>query len=199
VYAAKVDGQPLTFHVFGIWRKNMVMRDTQTGTIWQHATGEAIDGPLKGIQLNMLTGWQTTWGVLRKAYPNACYALEPEKFTSLIPKPVLQRMLGITNWANLNGLSSFDNRLRPHDVIIGVVANGAAKAYLLDILRMHLAVVDQVGGETIQIVYDAAGDQVTVATKDGARLKHERQWWSGWSEFHPHSEIYGEKPDAHIT
>ena len=177
----------------------MVMRDTQTGTIWQHATGEAIDGPLKGIQLIMLSGWETTWGGLRKAYPNACYALEPEKFTGLIPKPVLQRMLRITNWANLNGLSSSDNRLRPHDVIIGVVANGVAKAYLLDTLRTHLAVMDQVGGETIQIVYDEAGDQVTVVTEDGARLKHKRQWWSGWSEFHPRSEIYGEKPDAHIT
>jgi hypothetical protein len=199
VYAAEVDGQPLTFHVFGVWRKNMVMCDTQTGTIWQHATGEAIDGLLKSKQLNMLAGWETIWGVLHKAYPNACYALEPKKFTGLIPKAVLQRMLGITNWANLNGLSSFDNRLRPHDVIIGIVANGAAKAYLLDTLRTCHTVVDQFGGETIQIVYDETGDQVTVATEDGTRLKHVRQWWSGWSEFHPRSEIYGEKSDAHIT
>ena len=177
----------------------MVMRDAQTGTIWQQATGEAIDGPLKGMQLNMLSAWETTWGVLRKAYPIAYYALEPKKFTGLIPKPVLQRMLGITHWANLNGLSSLDDRLRPHDVIIGVVVNGAAKAYLLDALRTHPAVVDQLGGQTIQIFYAEAGDQVTVATEDGGRLKHERQWWSGWSEFHPRSEVYGEKPDAHIT
>lgn len=177
----------------------MVMRDIQTGTIWQHATGEAIDGPLKGIKLNMLSGWETTWGGLRKAYSNAHYALEPEKFTGLIPKPVLQRMLKITNWANLNGMSFLDNRLRPHDVIVGFVANGVAKAYPLDILRSHLVVVDQVGGETIQIVYDEAGSRVSITAEDGARLKHERQWWSGWSEFHPRSEIYGEKPDASIT
>lgn len=177
----------------------MVMRDTQTGTIWQHATGEAIDGSLKGTRLNVLAGWETTWGFLRKAYPNAYYVREPEKFTGLIPKPILQRLLGITNWANLNGLSASDNRLRPHDIVIGVVIKGTAKAYLLDTLRNNRIVVDQVGGETIQIVYDEAGGQVTVVAENGARLKHERQWWSGWSEFHPRSEIYGEKHGARIS
>lgn len=190
MYAAKVDGQPLTYRVFGVWRKNMVMRDTQTGTIWQHATGEAIDGPLKGKQLEALAGWETTWGSLRKVYPDARYTLEPEKFTGLIPKPVLQRMLGITHWATLSGLSAADPRLVPHQIVIGVGINGYAKAYPLEVLRANPNTVDQVGGETIQLVYDAAGDQVIVSTLGGKRLHYERQWWAGWCEFHPRSDLY---------
>jgi hypothetical protein len=199
VYAATVNEQLLTFQVFGVWRKNMVMRDHQTGTIWQQATGEAIDGPLKGCHLELLTGWETTWGMLRNTFSEACYALPPRKFTSLMPKPILQHALGITHWANLNGLSSPDTRLRPHVVVIGVVVNGAAKAYPLDVLRAQPAVMDQVGGESIQLMYDAAGDQVTVTTAEGIRLYTERQWWTGWSEFHPRSELYGEKADAHVS
>ena len=65
MYAATVNELHLTFQVFGVWHKNMVMRDHQTGTIWQHATGEAIDGLLKGCQLDVLNGWETAWGILR--------------------------------------------------------------------------------------------------------------------------------------
>jgi hypothetical protein len=171
--------------VFGVWRKNLVMRDHQTGTIWQHVTGEAIDGPLKGCQLGVRNGWETTWGMLRKAFPGACYALPPSKFTGLMPKPVLQRVLIITHWASLSGLSSADARLGSHEVVIGVVVNGTAKAYPLDTLRAQPTIVDQVRSETIRLVYDAAGDQVTVSTVDGTKRKYERQWWTGWSEFHP--------------
>ena len=199
MYAATINEQTLTFQVFGVWRKNLVMRDHQTGTIWQHATGEAIDGPLKGCQLEMQTGWETTWGMLRNAFPQACYALPPRKFTGLMPKPILQRVLGITHWANLGGLSSPDTRLHSHDVVIGVIVNGATKAYPLDALRAQPVLVDQVGGESIRLVYDAAGDQVTVTTAEGIRLNTERQWWAGWSEFHPRSELYGEKTDAHVS
>ena len=193
MYAATIEALHLTFQVFGVWRKNLVMRDHQTGTIWQHATGEAIDGPLKGCQLEVRAGWETTWGLLRRTYPESCYALTPHKFPGLIPKSILQHMLGITHRASLSGLSSPDKRLRPHDIIIGVVVSGSAKAYPLEVLRAQKNVVDQVGGETIRLVYDVAGDQITVVNPQGVRLQHERQWWSGWSEFHPRSELYGEK------
>lgn len=190
MYAAKVDEKHLTFRVFGVWRKNMVMRDTQTGSIWQHATGEAINGPLKGKRLEVLAGWETTWGALQKAYPDACYALEPEKFTGIMPKPVLRRMLRITHWATMSGLSAPDPRLDPHQIVIGVVLNGSAKAYPLEVLRANPNTVDQLAGETIQLVYDAAGDQVAVMTLEGKRLHYERQWWAGWCEFHPRSDLY---------
>lgn len=191
--------QSLTFQVFGVWRKNMVMRDHQTGTIWQQATGEAIDGPLKGQKLEVLTGWETTWGALRKVFPEACYALPPRKFTGLMPKPILQRVLRITHWASLSGLSSPDARLHPHDIVIGIVVNGAARAYPLDALRKQPSITDQFAGETIWLVYDTAGDQVNVSTTDRIRLKYERQWWAGWSEFHPRSELYGEKIDVQLS
>jgi len=192
VYAAKVDEQHLRFCVFGVWRKNMVMRDLETGTIWQHATGEAIDGPLKGRKLDVLYGWETTWGALRKSYPDAVYALKPEKYTGIIPKPILQRMLRITKWATLSGLSGQDHRLDPHQIVIGVIINGVAKVYPLEILRANPNTVDKVAGETIQLLYDAEGDQVVIKTSDGKRLHYERQWWAGWREFHPRSEIYSE-------
>ncbi|HUV29413.1 MAG TPA: hypothetical protein VMW34_18795 [Anaerolineales bacterium] len=38
------------------WRRNMVVRDEGTGTLWQHTTGKAAAGPLKAQQLEILNG-----------------------------------------------------------------------------------------------------------------------------------------------
>jgi len=47
VYAATVRGRHLHFSPQAVWRRNMIMRDQETGTLWQQATGEALIGPLK--------------------------------------------------------------------------------------------------------------------------------------------------------
>lgn len=193
MYAASVAGRRLTFEVYGVWRKNMVMNDRETGSVWQHATGEAIAGPLKGRRLEVLPGWETTWGELKAAYPQAGYAVEPEHYTGLLPKPLLMRLLHITQVANLRGLSPLDKRLDPHELVIGVVVNGAAKAYPLAALRSAGRIQDRVGGQTIAIQYEPRGDRVTIQAQDCVLLPYERQWWLGWCEFHPRSAIYGEK------
>jgi hypothetical protein len=193
VYAASVDGRRLTFDVYGVWRKNMIMNDRETGTLWQHATGEAVDGPLKGRRLEVLPGWETTWGELQTAYPRASFALEPERFTGVMPKPALMRALRITHAANLSGLSPMDKRLDGHEVIIGVVINGEAKAYPLAALRSKGMIADRLGGQDIELRYRADSDRVSIHTPEGRTLPYERQWWLGWIEFHPRSAVYQEK------
>lgn len=193
MYAASVEGSRLTFEVYGVWRKNMVMNDRETGSIWQHATGEAIGGPLKGRRLEVLPGWETSWGELRTAHPQASFVVEPERFTGLMPRPLLMRALQITRIASLDGLSPLDKRLEAHEMVIGVVINGAAKAYPLAALRLNATIQDQVGEQPIRIQYHEQGDRVTVQSLDGKPVPYERQWWLGWTEFHPRSAVYGEK------
>src|SRR5690606_23085196 len=60
LYNPVVDGQRLTFEVLGVHRRNMIIRDLQTGTVWQQGTGEAMFGKLKGKQLEFYYYQQTT-------------------------------------------------------------------------------------------------------------------------------------------
>jgi hypothetical protein len=191
VYAAQLDGQHLTFEVYGVWRKNMLMRDRETGSIWQHASGEALAGKLKGRRLEVLFSQELSWGALRTRHPQAQFALEPERYTGVIPRRVLTHMLErIPARASLNGLSEIDRRLNPHAIVIGVVVQGEAMAYPLAALRPGQPLSDNVGGQAITIEYQAGAEQVTVRGGDGEILHHERQWWLGWSEFHPRSGVY---------
>lgn len=60
----------LTFIVSGkLWRNSLIMQDKETGTLWSHITGEALDGDLKGEKLRMLPSVQTTWERWVGAHP----------------------------------------------------------------------------------------------------------------------------------
>jgi hypothetical protein len=235
VYAAEVNGRRLIFQVAGVYRRNMIIRDRQTGTLWQHATGEALLGPLKGTQLQPLGGELTRWSKWEEMNPHTSLAVEPipenGRFPGLIKRDRLNHLLETftTNYAAPGFVT--DNRLPMHEEIVGVSLAGVDKAYPLAVIRNQGVIHDQIGKSRILIVYDAEADYVTafnypvndkisgleldngtLTSRDGGirwtwmgdpltpntpklqKLQIERQWWLGWVEFHPTSEIYQAVP-----
>jgi len=70
-YKNDVNGKPGRFGMSGMVGTNVVLGDQETGTSWQQASGEAIEGPLKGRRLTMVTFIHTTWGEWRAEHPHA--------------------------------------------------------------------------------------------------------------------------------
>jgi len=230
VYAAEIEGQRLVFEVAGVYRRNMIIRDRQTGTLWQHATGEALMGPLKGVRLQALGGELTRWSGWQGMNPRTALAVEPipanGRYPGLIPRHLLERMLEAfsTNYAAPGFVT--DKRLPLHEEIAGLSLAGVDKAYPLAALREQSVINDHIGQRAIAIIYHAAADHVLAldrqvggktidlipanggsSSPDGMRwtwagqplsadtpplqpLWLERQWWLGWVEFHPASEVY---------
>lgn len=231
MYAAEVNGQRLIFQVAGVYRRNMIIRDRQTGTLWQHATGEALLGPLKGAQLQPLGGELTRWSKWKEMNPHTSLAVEPipehGRFPGLIPRDRLEYLLETfsTNYAASGFVT--DKRLPMHEEIVGVSLAGVDRAYPLVVIRNQGVIHDRIGENSIAIVYDADADHVNafnclvsdkiielapangeLSSLDGMmrwtwmgnpltantpplqKLQIERQWWLGWVEFHPTSEVY---------
>jgi hypothetical protein len=44
-----------------LWNRSLVMYDVETGTLWSHILGQAMQGELKGATLQMLPSEITTW------------------------------------------------------------------------------------------------------------------------------------------
>src|SRR5689334_15808297 len=76
VFRAAVNGRTLHFQYDRMVGANEVQKDAETGSSWQQATGEAIDGPLTGTRLTLYPSVRTTWGVWRRRYPQTL-ALKP--------------------------------------------------------------------------------------------------------------------------
>jgi hypothetical protein len=70
VFRANIDGKTLTVDLEGLQGLNFVMRDRQTGSLWQQATGVAFEGPLKGKRLTLIDFLLTTWGEWRQLHPD---------------------------------------------------------------------------------------------------------------------------------
>ena len=169
----------------------MVIRDNETGTLWQHATGEGLVGPLQGEQLTLLGGELIAWGGWKQAHPNSLAALEPEEWTGLVSKESVTAILEkVTRFATVPGKTRRDERLPAHETVIGIMVDGMARAYPLVELRRLGCVMDMVNGRQIEVIYDETHDVVR-AFADGTQLIAQKTWWTGWYEFHPQSTIFG--------
>jgi hypothetical protein len=71
VYDRRVDGRTLTLGVSGmLWRRDLVMHDIETGSLWAHLTGTAMHGDLIGMELTVLPATLTTWDDWHSAHPD---------------------------------------------------------------------------------------------------------------------------------
>lgn len=191
MYTAEIEGQELTFGVAGVWRRNMVIQDWETGSVWQQATGEAIAGPLKGKTLRPVSGSLVKWGMWSDQHQEGILGIEPDP-----PAPNLLSVEGMVrlfeptrHFAGPGLVAKKDNRLPLHEVVIGVDVNGAARAYPLDVVREKGEITDSLGGQPITINYHPEGDSVEVRMGEEP-VSIERLWWLGWSEFHPETDIF---------
>jgi hypothetical protein len=134
-----VDGERLTFGFEGIWQGTAVLYDHQTNSLWMHLTGECFAGRHRGAVLPRLpSGRHTTWSDWREAHPGSD-VIRPDPryagqggdrgyFTRSGAKSgsdYLPRTFGPT-------IQAKDDRLRPSDLVYGVVVKGTARAYPFD-------------------------------------------------------------------
>jgi hypothetical protein len=172
VYAATVNGRPRTFEVAGVWRRNMLMRDRETGSIWQQATGEAVAGPEKGGRLEPLGADQTTWAAWRAEHPHTKVAVDrPEDRRGLVYRLPYREIIdrfGRMRWVT-PGLGGVDRRLPSREDVVGISLGGEARAYSLATLRAHRLVHDEIGGIPLAMVHESGGDLVRVLRRQVGR------------------------------
>jgi len=151
VYAREVNGKTLSFGVSGkLIRNSLVMFDRETGTLWSHLTGEALDGPLVGNHLRQVLSEQTTWGRWRAEHPQT-------RMLDIDPADVrfdpYQAYYGAPD-PGVVGRKRADDRLPVKEKVIGVRLNGEVKAYSFTALARDRVVNDTVGGVPVVVVFD---------------------------------------------
>jgi hypothetical protein len=142
----------LTFHLAGINNQNFIMRDEETGTWWQQVSGEALFGPLKGRRLSL---------VAHDELPFSAWKREQPEGRVLLPDKNLANKYAPADWEERVGRmpvvtpAGADEPLAPRDLVVGITAGGASKAYPFTKLQRDAPVMDAVGGVPIVIVMDA--------------------------------------------
>jgi hypothetical protein len=138
----------LSFHLAGINNQNFLMRDEETGTYWQQISGAAIAGPLKGQQLRLIHSDELTFATWKSEEPEGTVLMDvPEYVSKYSAKDWDVRM------ARAPTVLSFpEHGLKDRDLMLGIQAFGASRAFLFDQVVKEKLVKDHVGGEPVLLV-----------------------------------------------
>lgn len=210
----EVNGHPETFRLVGMDHFNAMFEDRTTGSWWRQVSGECIEGPLKGQQLEEVPSRQMTL----------------QEFATLHPMGLVLRpdSAFATQYAALQGYddgtieSDLENRdsssWEPKSWVVGVVHKGASRAYDWNDLVMNRITRDTLSGDSIVIEVNGASFRVTMAanppdggvdngspvaldegsmTSDHTEVAMERrpiaayqEFWHSWRTFHPNTTRY---------
>jgi hypothetical protein len=129
VHRREIDGTTLVFGNQGaLWGNAMTWWDHDTGSVWSQPIGEAILGPRKGEQLDLMPSTLTTWQAWRTAHPETL-------------------ALDVPGWATGFHLE---------DMAVVVDLGTEAGAYWIPALREVGVVNDVIAGVEMAVVIDPA-------------------------------------------
>jgi hypothetical protein len=195
VFSAEVRGQSLTFEMAGFFRRNLLLRDRETGSIWQQSTGEALLGPLAGARLVPLPAAQISWSAWQALNPQTTLAVEWFLKHGWVPSGLVNALLlSLPRRITPPGLTPLNGALEPHAEVAGISLKGEARAYPLGALDKAGSIEDQLGGISLSLTLDPSTGLLAAAELQPGvpptPIPVQRMWWLGWKEFHPASSVY---------
>ncbi len=161
MWGREVDGLVLTFHLAGINNQNFLMRDEETGTYWQQISGRAISGPLAGKTLRLIHCDELTFALWKTEQPRGTVMKDVAAFvTEYSPNDWDVRMKRAPTV-----ISHAEPGLAPRDLMLGVHAGGAARAFPYEAVRREKLILDRVGSEPVLLVLGPDNESVRVFSR----------------------------------
>ena len=161
MWTREVDGLRLTFHLAGINNQNFLMRDEETGTYWQQISGAAVSGPLKGRQLTLVHSDELTLATWKSEQPRGAVLDDVREYRSDYAK----RDWDVEMKREPTVLSFPEHGLTARDLMLGIQAFGASRAFLYERVIKEKLVKDHVGSEPVLLVV-GPDDQSVRAFRD---------------------------------
>jgi len=187
VYARSLPVGDLTFLVSGkLWRNSLIMQDLETGTLWSHLTGEALEGELAGTQLEIIGAVQTTWSAWRDRHPDTLLLKKDQPTTG-------SRYADYFDDPERTGLFRgqwLAGRLPGKELVYGIRHDGHAVAVTRSALGSEGSRRIAVGPHDVLVERGGDGGvRAWLPDEDGQPLDVLEVFWFAWSSFYPHTEV----------
>ena len=154
----EIDGLKLTFHLSGINNQNFLMRDEETGTYWQQINGVAVSGPLAGRVLKLIPSDELTFALWKAEQPHGTILKDVPTYASQYsPKDWDVRM------KKARTVLSFPQPgVAQRDIMLGIQAFGASRAFPYETVLREKLVKDHIGPEPIILVVGPDNQSIRV-------------------------------------
>ena len=173
-----IDGVTHTFAEHGLYDGLFLMRDEETGTFWDHLTGEAVYGPGVGKVLEIANLLHSRADQVLANYPDALIALSDRSIRTnedMEPRSLLQRVRGGLNRMFSSTVEEEDSRLPTMDIGLGLWLGEEARYYSYDeVVAAGRAVLDTFQGQQTLVFLDPVTFVLSAFHVDGEGLR-----WDG--------------------
>jgi hypothetical protein len=140
----------------GINNQNFIMRDEETGTYWQQISGKAVSGPLRGQQLTLVHSDELNFVTWKSEEPQGTVLQDVPKYAFGYARKDwdvrMQRAPTVIDFR--------EHGMKARDVVLGIQAFGASRAYLYDQLIREKLIKDRVGAEPVLLAVGSDGQSV---------------------------------------
>ena len=138
----------------------LVMYDHQTDSLWSQFLSEAVDGPLKGEELEILPVQLTTWAAWSAQHPDTIVLDRgaDTPFESFDPYSPYYA----SDSAGILGESNPDDRLLTKEFVVGLTSDTAQRAYPFRYLNDVPVLNDSFAGTPLVVTFDTEGGTTAV-------------------------------------
>lgn len=154
----QVNGQVHHFVEHGLYDGLFLMRDEESGTYWDHLTGEAVYGDLVGQSLEIQPLEYSLAGQVLENYPEAVITFSDQalrKNDDLEMDGLLERTGGKLSGMFSSTIASEDDRLPTMDLGIGIWSGKQARYYSYsEVIQAGNALLDDFHGQQVLIFLD---------------------------------------------
>lgn len=166
-----VDGVVHHFRSKGNYDGVTVLGDDETGSFWNHITGQAVYGPLEGKGMKVFNLLHTSVGQALKAYPKLRVAISNRPIRgdrSMTTESDQTRQLGAGFRATI---AKEDTRRPSLDIGLGLWTGEQGRYYPIDIVRAHdNSLLDEFDGRTVVVYVDPESYTLAALFVDASRV-----------------------------
>jgi len=165
VWNRVVEGRLLHFRLAGINNGNALLRDEETSSIWQQSTGEAIFGPLKGKQLQLVRSNELSFALWSKEQPQGLVLKPNSLYASEYDPKDWEKHVEKTRTV----VDTTKSGIGPHQLMVGITLAGENKAYPVQAIVAAKLIQDHVGKVPVLLLVgpDGASIRIFEVSQDG--------------------------------
>lgn len=146
-----VDNKVTTFGVSGyLWKKDLVMYDEKTDSLWSQITATAIRGPQVGEQLTLVPSTLTTWSSWQQNNPDTDVLLPPPVSNAIGEAETSPYYTSVDETQIFR--DSNPETLEERTAVKGVVVNDQSRAYPYPVVKQEQVINDYLNEHPILVV-----------------------------------------------
>lgn len=189
----RVDGRTLELGVAGLlYNGNSLLYDRASESLWSQMRGDAVAGPLAGRRLARIPIRQETLASWLERHPGSRVLAPASDRIDYRHSPFS------AYWVEdriPSRVDAEDRRFHAKEVVLGVVREGRARAYLGSLVTAAGGVVDdELAGRRIHLEYSSRHAVFRFDVPPDVDVQE--AYWFAWKAFHPGTEVWRDPGDA---